>query len=385
MNIGIIGVGKLGLSYALVFEKQGLAVYASSYKQEYVEELQRRHTDTVEPKVKELLESATNITFTVDNHEVIHNCNVIYAMVATPSLPEGDYDISALQQVVDDFLNHDGNVQGKILIVGSTANPGNCDQIQQQLATVGVDVVYCPTFAAQGSVVHDIQHPIGLLLGTRNNNVANKVAEIFNYIIPEDTLSITVHPTTAEILKLASNCYSTLRISYFNQVGQMLISSGVGEDIELANQYLNSVDRRKGNLKFGFGFGGPCYPRDNRSFNHYAQKIGSEYAFGTVIDKFNNDHSKFIGAWLREQNTQQLPYFFDYISYKPGVTIIEESQQYQVCENLLVSGAQVYIQSDKFLLQSTQDKLTQRFGNKVLFVDKQDLDQLGIFVYHVNL
>ena len=41
MNIGIIGVGKLGLSYALVFEKQGLAVYASSYKQEYVEELYR--------------------------------------------------------------------------------------------------------------------------------------------------------------------------------------------------------------------------------------------------------------------------------------------------------------------------------------------------------
>jgi hypothetical protein len=67
------------------------------------------------------------------------------------------------------------------------------------------------------------------------------------------------------------------------------------------------------------------------------------------------------------------------------VTIIEESQQYQVCENLLVSGAQVYIQSDKFLLQSTQDKLTQRFGNKVLFVDKQHLDQLGIPVYHVNL
>jgi UDP-N-acetyl-D-mannosaminuronate dehydrogenase len=47
MNIGILGVGKLGLVYALSFERHGMTVWASSYKQEYVESLQARRTDNI--------------------------------------------------------------------------------------------------------------------------------------------------------------------------------------------------------------------------------------------------------------------------------------------------------------------------------------------------
>lgn len=385
MNLGIIGVGKLGLVYALVFEKQGLDVFASSYKQEYVEELQQKTTTTVEPGVVEMLAEAQNITFTTDNHLVINQCDMIYVMVATPSTVRGDYDVTALDAVVDDFLEHPNSVSGKTLIVGSTVNPGDCQRFQEKLDGLGVDVVYCPTFAAQGTVVHDVQNPIGILFGTDRPDAADRCRTLFDYITPKNTLSITVHATTGEILKLASNCYSTLRISYFNQVGQMLIKSGMADDLDAANQYLNSVDRRKGNLKFGFGFGGPCYPRDNRSFNHFAQRLGSDYVFGEVIDQFNRDHSDFLSNWLLEENSDQLPFFFDYISYKPGVTIMEESQQYQVCLNLLDSGAKVYVQPGKFLLKSTQDELTDRYGDQIEFVDKNDLAQQGVQTYHVTV
>ena len=385
MNLGIIGVGKLGLVYALVFEKQGLEVFASSYKQEYVEELQQKITTTVEPGVAEMLAATQNITFTTDNRLVIDQCDMIYVMVATPSTPEGDYDVQALDAVVNDFLNHPSSVAGKTLIVGSTVNPGDCERYQTQLDSLSVDVVYCPSFAAQGTVVNDVQNPIGILFGTDRPEAATRCRELFDHITPQDTLSITVHATTGEILKLASNCYSTLRISYFNQVGQMLIKSGVADDMEAANQYLNTIDRRRGNLKFGFGFGGPCYPRDNRSFNHFARRLGSDYVFGEVVDKFNRDHSNFITNWLLEDNQQQLPFFFDYISYKPGVTILEESQQFHVCQQLLDNGAHVYIQTGKFILPSTQEYLNSRYHNQIKFVDKTELDSQGISVYHVNL
>ena len=65
MNIGIIGVGKLGLSYALVFEECGFNIVASSYKQEYVESLQNKIIDTVEPGVQERLTHSKNIKFTI--------------------------------------------------------------------------------------------------------------------------------------------------------------------------------------------------------------------------------------------------------------------------------------------------------------------------------
>jgi len=385
MNLGIIGVGKLGLVYALLFEKQGLNVFASSYKKEYVEELQQKITSTVEPGVAEMLAETQNITFTTDNHLVIDQCDMIYVMVATPSTPEGDYDVEALDAVVDDFLEHPGSVSGKILIVGSTVNPGDCQRFQEKLDSFGVDVVYCPTFVAQGTVVRDVQNPAGILFGTNRPDAADRCRTLFDYITPKNTLSIEVHPTTGEILKLATNCYSTLRISYFNQVGQMLIKSGVADDLDAATQYLNSIDRKLGNLKFGFGFGGPCYPRDNRSFSHFARRIGSEYVFGDVVDRFNRAHSDFITNWLVEDNQQHLPFFFDYISYKPGVTILEESQQFHVCQQLLDNGAHVYIQTGKFILPSTQEYLNNKYQNQVNFVDKTDLERQGISVYHVNL
>ena len=385
MNLGIIGVGKLGLAYALVFENRGFHVYASSYNQEYVENLQRRHTDSVEPGIAPWLRRAVNIDFTIDNHEVIRNCDMIYVMVATPSTTLGDYDISALQQVVDDFRNHPEPVSGKILIVGSTVNPGDCARMQEQLTDLGVDVVYCPTFAAQGTVMNDVMNPIGILLGSADQDVAQRCSDMFARISPPNTLTVNVDPTTAEILKLSSNCYSTLRISFFNQVGQMLIHSGMQHDLEQANVYLNAIDRRKGNLKFGFGFGGPCYPRDNRAFGVFAERVGCEYSFGPVIDDFNQAHSTFLANWFEQQNVHAHAYYFDYITYKPGVSIMEESQQFNVCRFLLDRGAKVYIKPTEFLPQEVRQDLKHRYGDQVDFADIEQLQQDGVEFYHINI
>ena len=85
MNIGIIGVGKLGLAYALVFEESGFSVFASSYKQEYVDKLCAKDVYTVEPGVQELFEPlSTNIEYTTDNNWASQNCEYIYVMVARP-------------------------------------------------------------------------------------------------------------------------------------------------------------------------------------------------------------------------------------------------------------------------------------------------------------
>jgi UDPglucose 6-dehydrogenase len=384
MNIGIIGVGKLGLVYALVFERAGATVYASSYKQEYVENLQQRITDTIEPNVAEYLRDAKNITFTTDNHEVIRNCDFIYVMTATPSTDQGDYDISAVHQVVDDFKNFSGDLSKKILVVGCTMNPGNCADIQKEVEHLGVEVVYCPTLAAQGTVIRDVNNPPGILFGTDNPTVFERCVEVFNLINDPDVYKLQVPTTTAEILKVAMNCYSTLRISFFNQVGQVLIQSGLADDIKHANQFLNMIDSNKGSLRFGFGFGGPCYPRDNRSFSVYAEKLGNPYEFGPMVDRFNHQHSIFIADWIKKNNVEKLPFYFEYITYKPGVTLMDESQQYNTCCELLKSGFKVYIAPSKFLPKDAAEELQRQYNDLVEFVSLEDLNTQGIKVYHVN-
>ena len=386
MNIGILGVGKLGLVYALSFERNGATVYASSYKQEYVESLQSKDTSNItEPQIADLLTASKNITFTVDNHEVIKNCDIMYVMVATPSLPNGSYDTTAIHEVATDILNHPGPVDNKILIVGSTVNPGDCAEFQRIVGARNVHVVYSPTFAAQGSVLRDIENPVALLLGTENDAVAVKCRSVFAQIIPADTPVHQLTSTTGEILKIAANCYGTMRINFFNMVGQILIKSGLDRDLEKANSYLSGVDRRKGNLRFGFGYGGPCYPRDNRSFSNFIESIGMHYDYAGVNDHFNQNHITFLTEYFVIKNPDKLDFYFPYISYKPGVKIFEESHQLAVCRRLLESGARVYVEPTQFVDADIQKELEDQFGDQIQFVPLAELEKSNHPVYKIDL
>lgn len=386
MNIGILGVGKLGLVYALSFERHGMTVWASSYKQEYVESLQARRTDAItEPHVADLLKASKNITFTVDNHAVIDNCDIMYVMVATPSLSNGSYDTTAIREVATDILNHPGPVDNKILVIGSTVNPGDCAEFQRMVAPRNVHVVYSPTFAAQGSVLRDIENPVALLLGTNNDKVAERCRAVFTNIIPKDTPVHQLSSTTGEILKIAANCYGTMRINYFNMVGQILIQSGMAHDLDKANSYLSGVDRRKGNLRFGFGYGGPCYPRDNWAFSNFIESLGMKYDYAEINDRFNREHVDFLTDYFTRTNTDGVPFYFPYISYKPGVRIFEESHQLAVCKNLLAGGAQVFVEPTEFVDTELQRELEQQYGDRIQFVKLEQLERNGHLLYKIDL
>jgi UDPglucose 6-dehydrogenase len=386
MNIGILGVGKLGLVYALSFERHGATVYASSYKKEYVESLQNKNvTNITEPHIADLLTASKNITFTVDNHEVIRNCEVIYVMVATPSLADGSYDVSAVYEIANDIVTHPEPVDNKILIVGSTVNPGDCAKLQELVGQRNVHVVYSPTFAAQGSVLNDIENPVALLLGTDHNEIARRCRSVFAHIISADTPVHQLSSTTGEILKIAANCYGTMRINFFNMIGQMLIKSGLEHDIENANSYLSGVDRRKGNLRFGFGYGGPCYPRDNKSFKHFTNQIGMEYDYAEINDQFNQNHITFLTDYFLTDNKNNLDFYFPYISYKPKVKIFEESHQLAVCRNLLAKGACVYVEPTEFVDPEIQKELENQWGDQIRFVTLKDLENNNHPLYKIVL
>lgn len=381
MNIGIIGVGRLGIAYALTFEQNGFYVFASSYKEKYILDLQAKKINSVEPGISELLAKSQNIEFTTDNYTVIKNCNFIYVMVATPSNDQGDYDVSAVETVANDFLNYPGEVNDKILVIGSTVNPGTCDALQARLAHRGVRVVYSPTFVAQGSVLHDIKHE-QVSIGTNDQELYQSCHDIFSKIISPDTSVYKLSPKAGEILKLAGNCCNILQISYQNMIAQIMLNSELEDDLDTASKYLNEFKQER-QWKFGFGYGGPCYPRDNRSFVHYAKTIGMDYPLGTLVDKFNQDHVQFLTEYLLHKNLDKKAFYFEYISYKKGVDIFEESHQLQVCKKLLDSGATVYIEPSEFLPENITQSLLNSYST-VMFTELVDLKKAGIDIYHIN-
>ena len=209
-----------------------------------------------------------------------------------------------------------------------------------------MNVYYNPEFIAQGSIVDDLENADMVLIGGSGTHGA-LLEEIYHKIqVPIPSIH---HMSTkaAELTKIALNCFLTTKISYANMIGEVLALSKMEREIGTVLKAIGS-DSRIGNkyLGFGFGFGGPCFPRDNRAFAAYAKSVGVEHNIGTTTDNFNEAHADFIKEYVLYHNHDKKPFCFRYLTYKPGTDILTESQQYRLCLDLLNEGYTVYCIDD---------------------------------------
>jgi nucleotide sugar dehydrogenase len=383
MKIGVIGAGRLGICFALLLDRGGYEVVASDIRSNYVAGLQRREIVTNEPGVADLLRECS-IDFTTDTRRVIEQSDVIYIMVATPSRADGSYDTSAVDRVVEDVAESDFDLSGKILVIGCTTNPGDCQVIQDHLRDRGVHVLYNPEFIAQGSILRDLQEADMVLIGGEDPTVMARYQEIYQEIQP--TMTPRVHGmslTAAELVKIATNCFLTTKISYANMLGEVLIRSGLRDDVDRALAAV-AADSRVGAkyMRYGYGYGGPCLPRDNRAFAHYAERIGLAFPLGRVVDQFNLEHTQFLIEQLVQDNRDRDSYYMPYITYKPGTDIVEESQQLAVCRGLLAAGFRVYVEPSDLIPHSLILDLEDEYGQRIQFRRRAEIDQP---VYEVKI
>jgi len=371
MKIGIIGAGRLGICFALLCERAGYDVLVSDIREDYVRDLNAKKISTNEPEVEDLLRISKNFRATTNNKEVIEECDLIYTLVSTPSLEDGSYDVSAVWNVVEDLKDV---TKTKYFVVGCTTNPGDCDAFQKYLPR-NIHVMYNPEFIAQGSIISDLKQADMVLLGvesTMEDHVVDDIRTLYRKIQTTRAIVCVMTPKSAEITKIAVNCFLTTKISYANMLGDVLHKSGCGDET-IAVLRAIGTDSRIGNkyLTYGLGYGGPCLPRDNRAFAHFAKKVGLEYNLGYVTDGFNNEHAKTVADYWEKMNAQRRPFYFEYISYKRGTDIITESQQYRLCLDLLDRGFKIYIQNDRRVTSQVSEYLNEKYGDQVRFVDNK--------------
>ena len=387
MKIGVIGAGRLGICFALLCESAGYDVLVSDVREDYVNDLNNRKIITNEPEVENLLRVAKNFRATTNNEEVIDECDLIYTLVATPSREDGSYDISSVWKVIENFKQKNSTSR-KYFVIGCTTNPGDCDKFREALPK-NIKVFYNPEFIAQGSIISDLRNADMVLLGVdskdnTDDKTISDIRSLYEKIQTTRAIICTMSTTAAEITKIAVNCYLTTKISYANMLGDVLHLVGCGDEIV---GVLNAVgtDSRVGRkyLKYGFGYGGPCLPRDNRAFAAFAKSVGLEYNLGYVTDEINNQHAKFVCDFYAKMNGKDLPFYFDSITYKKDTDILTESQQYRLCTDLLDRGYKIYIKNDSRVTPQVCDELLGRYKEKVQFVD--DIKYITEPIFIVNL
>ena len=358
-KIAIIGIGRLGLCLALNLEKAGYEVTGIDVSKEYVDSLNNKNFQSPEPGVNELLAISTNFRASAELQEIVQqNIKTIFIVLPTPSLPNGRFDHSYIDSVATNLCIQGVRQQTTYLVINSTTMPGYCDELQSKMKEFNYEVIYNPEFIAQGSIIRDQLNPDQVLIGEGNGEAGNLLECIYKKMCHNQPVFCHMSRISAEITKLATNCFLTTKIAFANAIGDIATKSGAEPEKILE---AIGVDSRIGNkyFKYGFGYGGPCFPRDNKAFETFA--IGTDYnmLISNATDAANQQHSDFLlNQYLNKFQASETIYF-DTVTYKKGTDILEKSQQLKLAIGLAKAGRKVVIKESSNVIQ----QLNKLYGN----------------------
>jgi nucleotide sugar dehydrogenase len=388
-QIGIIGIGKLGLCFGLNLSRAGIRdsegdlnffdITGVDVSKDYVEAIEKRTFRSEEPGVNDMIaDQRVMKSFHATTHmRDISDCEIVFVLVATPSLPDGKYDHSQVEVAVSElmkFATHEYAGKRKNLVIGCTVMPGYCDELQAKVQPYGYDVSYNPEFIAQGSIVRDQQYPDMVLIGEANQSAGDKIQGILATLAKNSPKFARMNRKEAEITKIALNCFLTTKIAFANLVGDVAIASkvrpevildAIGSDSRIGSKYLG----------YGFGFGGPCFPRDNRAFGIYAESVEVSPTIPDATDRSNKEHLLQQVNHFVKTVPKEVKVTFDYITYKKDSVLTVESQQLAFAHALAEKGYTVVVYERSSVIEQLEQIIvpgsgTQKYG-KIHFIERE--------------
>lgn len=368
MNITVIGVGKLGLGFALKLESKGFNVLGVDINQNYVDSLNKKTLKTEEPYFSEMLKTSTKFKATTSLQEGLDFSDIIFIIIQTPnSGGEKFYDHSFLSNLLSKI--NQLKPQNKDIIIGCTVMPKYIDEVGKLLIEdcKNCYLSYNPEFVAQGDIVDGFSKPDIILVGTNNVNLEQKIKTIYDQMCDNYPKYCFLKPIEAEVVKISINGYITTKLSFANMISDVcdtLNSQGykadkhavldsVGSDSRIANKY----------FKPGYSFGGPCFPRDTKALQLFVKQTGINHDLLKATTEYNDYHVMFQAHQLLKEKRDV--YIFENVCFKEysKVPIIEESAKLKIAKYLTELGQKVMIKDTRELIQEVKKE----FGNIFMY------------------
>lgn len=352
-SISIIGLGKLGSPMVATYASKGHDVIGLDINNDFVKAINKKEPLIFEPHLKEFLNiNKGNISATCDYREAVLNSDITFIVVPTPSKKEGgfltDYAVRAAEKIAE-VIKEKSDFH--LVVLTSTVTPGSNEKdIIPALESksgkkCGKDFGFCynPEFIALGSVIYNILNPDFVLIGESDERSGEILYDFYSNICENSPSIKRMSIVNAEIVKIALNTYVTTKISYANMLAE-LCEKIPGGDVDVVTDALG-CDTRIGPkyLKGGLGYGGPCFPRDNRALVYTALKHNVVLPIAEATDIINNNQKIRIADLILSFLPLGKKVGFLGLSYKPQTDVVEESHSIEIVKILLKKGVEVAV------------------------------------------
>jgi GDP-mannose 6-dehydrogenase len=308
----------------------------------------------VEPGLDELVQTAVaagRLKATTDPARALERADVSLVCVGTPSKPQGGTDLIYLRRALEDI--RDGMAVAPppasgfhAVVVRSTVPPGTGDNIvrttlagKAPVAGWAIGTAMCPEFLREGSGVADFFSPPFVVLGTADDRVRGRIAEMFAFLGRDVQL---VDVRTAEALKYACNAFHAVKVSFANEMARIFRTFGV-DSREVMRIFVQDdvLNISPAYLMPGFAFGGSCLPKDLRALLDMARMNAldvpllhgtlqtNELVIADVVDRLIASPFRTI-AMLG-------------LSFKMNTDDLRESPNVELAERLIGKGFEVKI------------------------------------------
>ncbi|MEW9669831.1 UDP-glucose/GDP-mannose dehydrogenase family protein [Ammoniphilus sp. 3BR4] len=346
MRIAVIGTGYVGITTAASLGEIGHQVIGVDIDSEKILKLSEGILPIYEPGVEPLIQQQLgegSLSFTTSIRDAIEKSEIIFIAVGTPSLPNGQPNMTYVEDVAKEIGKH---IESYRLIVNKSTVPvGTADRVKelisQEISTrnkaIDIDVISNPEFLQEGKALQDARKPDRIVIGCLSEKAKQMMSQLYEKV-PAPIFFTT--PRNAEMIKYASNAFLATKISFINEVARVCdklgvdvsdVAKGMGMDNRIGPQFLQA----------GVGYGGSCFPKDVAALYSMGKQVQVEMSILRDVQEINAMQPN----WLIERMSEKMQGLRGKriallgLAFKPETDDIREAPSLKLIPLLLQEGA----------------------------------------------